>query len=164
MPQKQSNNQPIPPVNREKPVKDSELREIVADNRQEVKVKNPEPVRSDKAKTGEPKLIIKNGATDCRRSEKALSKVIDERMHMNSHSGDMYGFANSTQTIAKVIRFDKTGGTLYKKHSDTPFEWPPYDGKASILKGSQAEQFLADIGLPKEILKNKESPEQAPGY
>jgi hypothetical protein len=72
---------------------------------------------------------------------------------MNSHSGDMYGFANSTQTIAKVIQFDKTGGALYKKHSDIPFKWPQYDGETSILKGSQAKKFLEKIGLPKAILK-----------
>jgi hypothetical protein len=155
MKKKQSNIPPGPSTVGGKTVKAIEPPQKAVNNRQAVKPQNPKEPRPGIAKTSQPKLIIKNGATDCRRSEKALSEVVDQRMHMNSHSGDMYGFANSTQTIAKVIQHDETGAILYKKHSDTPFKWPQYDSGVSVLEGSQAKEFLADIGLPKEILKSK---------
>jgi hypothetical protein len=155
MTKKQSGVKPVPPAVSEKPVKAIELPKKESDTRQELKPQNHKPIRPDTAETSEPKIVIKNGATDCRRSEKALSKIIDEKMNMDSHSGDIYGFANSKQTLVKLVRFDKTGDSLYKKHANTPVDWPPYDGRASVLKGPQAKQFLEDAGLPKEILKKQ---------
>jgi hypothetical protein len=143
----------VPPTVGKKPVKTIELPKKESDARQEMKLQNQKLTRPDTTKTGEPKLVIKNGATDCRRSEKALSKVIDERMKMDSHNGDVYAFANTSQTIVKLVQFDKTGANLYKKHTNSPIDWPPDDGKLSVLDGPQAKWFLEDVGLPKAILK-----------
>jgi hypothetical protein len=77
-------------------------------------------------------------------------------MKMDSHNGDIYAFANASQTIVKLVQYDKNGASLHKKHTNTPVDWPPYDGKSSVLEGSRAKQFLDDIKLPKGILKKPE--------
>jgi hypothetical protein len=153
MTKKQNNVSPSLSTASDKTVNASELPQKAMNNRQRAKPHNTKETRPAAAETGGPKLIIKNGATDCRRSETALSKIIDERMNMNSHNGDMYAFANSTQTLVKAVQFNKNGSTLYKMHTNSPVDWPPYDGKSSVLEGSQAKQFIEKIGLPKEILR-----------
>jgi hypothetical protein len=106
MTRKQNNVSPSLLAANEKTVKASELPKKTMNNRQGITPQNPKETQPDIARTSEPKLVIKNGATDCRRSEKALSKIIDGRMNMNSHSGDVYAFANSTKTLVKLIQYD----------------------------------------------------------
>lgn len=69
------------------------------------KENNVQPCSSTNSE--KPVLILKNGATDCRRSEKALSKIIEERMHMNPYNGDIYGFANSKKTGSSDTMVEK---------------------------------------------------------
>jgi hypothetical protein len=156
MAKKQSSVQPEPPTLSEKAVTPLEVPKKEMNTKQEVKPQNQKPIQPDTTKIGEPKLVLKNGSTDCRRSEKALSKVIDEKMNMDSHNGDVYAFANTSKKLVKLVQFEKTGANLYKKHTNIPVDWPPYDGESSVLEGSRAKQFLDDIKLPKGILKKTE--------
>jgi hypothetical protein len=106
----------------------------------------------------EPAIIIKSGATDLRREEKALSKIITGNMEENILSCNMYAFANKTAKIVKVIKQNPDGSTtMYKKHSDNQIlQWPEFKekneaGHKITLKGDKRKEFLGKIGCPEDL-------------
>jgi hypothetical protein len=122
-------------------------------------IKENETMSDNKLKTSDKQtLLIKSGATDMRRNEKSLGKMLKERMCEEIKANSLYAFANKNVNIVKVVHYKEDGSvSLFKNHAESKIaEWPKYQEKGNAgytirLTGKEKNNFLKSIGCPKDL-------------
>jgi transposase len=71
------------------------------------------------------KVYLALGTTDMRKAINGLSVIVSERMQLDIFSGSLFVFCNRTQTILKILYWDKNGFCLWQKRLEKDrFKWP----------------------------------------
>jgi hypothetical protein len=91
-------------------------------------------------------VYCKTGATDLRRSEKALSEIV-ANAGLNPHDGSAYVFMNSTRTKMKTIQQRADGMVMVKNEFERAAGWFDYAGGYKRISGKEAENFFAGMEM-----------------
>ncbi len=76
-------------------------------------------------KPSDTKVYIALGATDMRKAINGLSIIVSEQMQLDIFAGHLFVFCNRTQTILKILYWDKNGFCLWQKRLEKDrFKWP----------------------------------------
>lgn len=71
------------------------------------------------------KVYLSLGATDMRKAINGLSVIVSEQMQLDIFSSNLFVFCNRTQTILKILYWDKNGFCLWQKRLEKDrFKWP----------------------------------------
>lgn len=71
------------------------------------------------------KVYLSLGATDMRKAINGLSVLVSEQMQLDIFSSNLFVFCNRTQTILKILYWDKNGFCLWQKRLEKDrFKWP----------------------------------------
>jgi len=71
------------------------------------------------------KVFLALGATDMRKAINGLSIIVSEHMGQDIFSGNLFVFCNRTQTILKILYWEKNGFCLWQKRLEKDrFKWP----------------------------------------
>jgi len=102
-------------------------------------------------------LILKSGATDLRRQETALTKIIEQHYSGGVKNNVYYGFSNKNNTTIKLLKINPdTSTVLVKLKHNGRYSWPEYkekgeNGYTVTLTAGEKKDFLNSIGF-QEIL------------
>ena len=71
------------------------------------------------------KVYLSLGTTDMRKAINGLSVIVSEQMQLDIFSSNLFVFCNRTQTILKILYWDKNGFCLWQKRLEKDhFKWP----------------------------------------
>ncbi|CCK78788.1 IS66 family insertion sequence element accessory protein TnpB [Desulfobacula toluolica] len=71
------------------------------------------------------KVYLFLGATDMRKAINGLSVIVSEQMQLDIFSSNLFVFCNRTQTILKILYWDKNGFCMWQKRLEKDrFKWP----------------------------------------
>jgi len=102
-------------------------------------------------------LILKSGASDLRRQEKTLVKLIADNYQGGIKKNNLYGFSNGTTNVIKILKINEDNNiTMLKLKRGKPFPWPPYkekgtDGYTITLVDEKKKMYLNEIGCPENL-------------
>jgi len=75
------------------------------------------------------KVFLALGATDMRKAINGLSLIVSEQMQLDIFAGHLFVFCNRSQTILKILYWDKNGFCLWQKRLEKyRFKWPKTAG------------------------------------
>ena len=98
-------------------------------------------------------LILKSGATDLRRQERALTDIIEQHYPDGIKDNVYYGFSNKSKTTIKLLKNNPdTGTVLVKLKHNGRYSWPEYQEKGEngytvTLTGVKKRDFLNKLGI-----------------
>ena len=101
-------------------------------------------------------IILKSGATDLRRQEKSLVKLVENNLD-GIKPNTLYGFSNKNNTAIKMIKINPDSSlTMIKLKRENPYPWPGYvekgkEGYTVELNGEKKKEFLKGIGCPENL-------------
>ena len=86
------------------------------------------------------RVWLATGATDMRRGMNGLALQVQEALHRDPHSGDLYVFRGKRGHLIKILWHDGVGMSLYAKRLERGrFIWPsPADGTVAITSAQLA--------------------------
>ena len=100
-------------------------------------------------------LILKSGATDLRRQEKALTNLIEQKYPKGIKNNFIYGFSNKNNTAIKLLKTKPdTSIILIKLKRNKPYPWPEYMDNGSYIvtyTGEKKKIFLKKLGFKRVI-------------
>jgi transposase len=71
------------------------------------------------------KVYLSLGTTDMRKAINGLSVIVSEQMQLDIFSSNLFVFCNRSQTILKILYWDKNGFCLWQKRLEKDrFKWP----------------------------------------
>ena len=71
------------------------------------------------------KVFLAMGTTDMRKAINGLSVIVSEQMQLDIFSSNLFVFCNRSQTILKILYWDKNGFCLWQKRLEKDrFKWP----------------------------------------
>lgn len=100
---------------------------------------------------------IQPGATDMRRGEKALVRMIQEELKLDPFSRCMYMFCSCSLRIIRVVVWDGNGfWVMTKSLQKGQFAWPGNETEACRIKLSEVKMLLSGADIFRRIpaLKN----------
>ena len=91
-------------------------------------------------------IYIRPGVTDMRKQSNGLSLIVEEQMHQNPGSGNLYLFCNRNQRLIKCLYWDKNGFCLWQKRLERDkFPWPSDNHEAHQIREDQLIMLLSGI-------------------
>ena len=102
-------------------------------------------------------LILKSGATDLRRQERALTKIVEQNYSEGVKTNVLYGFSNKSNTTIKLLKINPDSSTmLIKLKRNIPYPWFEYEQKSMngytvTLAGEKKKEFLEKIDFKGDL-------------
>ena len=91
-------------------------------------------------------IFIRPGATDMRKQSNGLSIIVNEQMHENPGSGNLYLFCSRNRRLLKCLWWDRNGFCLCQKRvENSRFPWPNSEEQARRISRRQLMMLLAGI-------------------
>ena len=92
------------------------------------------------------RVFIRPGSTDLRKAVNGLAVIIEQQMHGQVFSGDIYLFCNKPRTLLKALWWDKSGFWLSQKRLEQEkHPWPQEQSQVRELTAEQLSMLLAGI-------------------
>ncbi|MBL8644940.1 MAG: IS66 family insertion sequence element accessory protein TnpB [Rhodospirillaceae bacterium] len=96
------------------------------------------------------------GVTDLRRNIDALGVMVQQVLHLDPFSGQMFAFRGLRADMIKILWWDGTGLCLFMKRLENSFfPWPTTAGEKTTVEITSAQLAMLIEGL------NWEKPERA---
>ncbi|MCP4667737.1 MAG: IS66 family insertion sequence element accessory protein TnpB [Deltaproteobacteria bacterium] len=81
-----------------------------------------------------------------RKAINGLSVLVDQGMHRNPLSGDLFVFCNRRKDIIKILYWDENGFALWQKRlEEHRFFWPQSSGEVLSIGSRQLEWLLSGL-------------------
>jgi len=88
------------------------------------------------------------GSTDMRKGMFTLSGLVNDHMHGDVRSGDVFIFINRQRTTMKLLHAEPGGLVLYQKHlEEGTFRMPRYDAETKSYPMSWSDLVLMVEGI-----------------
>ena len=93
-----------------------------------------------------PRVFLKPGATDMRKSINGLSALAQEAMGGDPFSGNLFVFCNRRRRILKILYWDRNGFCLWlKRLEEHKFKWPRTAEECEEITSEQLNWLLRGL-------------------
>ena len=94
------------------------------------------------------RVFLAAGATDMRKAINSLSVLVESQLDGKLFSGDLFVFCNRTQSIVKILYWDKSGFCLWqKKLEKEKFKWPKTEQEVMEIGARELKWLLEGLDI-----------------
>lgn len=96
------------------------------------------------------RVFLAPGSTDMRKAINGLSIVVEAQLELSPFSGHLFVFCNRSQTLLKVLYWDRNGFCLWQKRLEKGrFRWPESEEQVKEISASELAFLLEGLDIQK---------------